>query len=173
MKSSIKNILIIKLKHLGDVLTTTPLIAPLKQAWPGANIDYLVNPGSEDLVRYHPDVGKVFAVPRGGGLKSQARLIGDLRRAGFDLALELSGGDRGAFLARASGARIRVGYAPKGKRGLDRRLLLTHRVTTDPGTRHTVEYHLDALRILGLDPGGHSCRYTGRRGRRKRFPNCS
>ena len=147
------NILIIKLKHLGDVLTTTPLVSAIREAWPRARISYLINPGGEELVRYHPDIDSVLTLPRGESVLGQLAFIRELRKHRFDLVLELSGGDRGAFLARASGASVRVGYRPGGRWPVDRRLLLTHRVTTPVSSKHTVEYHLDALRILGLSPG--------------------
>ncbi|MBF0528529.1 MAG: putative lipopolysaccharide heptosyltransferase III [Deltaproteobacteria bacterium] len=153
MIDSFENVLIIKLKHLGDVLTTTPLIFSIKQAWPAAKVSYLINPGGEDLVRYHPDVSEVFAWPRHEGWISQTELIFRMRRRRFDLVLELSGGDRGAFLAWTTGARVRVGYAPRTRSKIDRRRLFTHLVTTVPETKHTVEYHLDTLRVLGKDPG--------------------
>lgn len=153
MAEIFQNVLIVKLKHLGDVLTTTPLITAIKQAWPSARISYLINPGGEDLVRHHPQVTEVFAWPRNQGWLAQAGLITDLRRRRFDLALELSAGDRGAFLAWAGGAPVRVGYQPRTHGLIDRRRLFTHLVTTVPETKHTVEYHLDTLRTLGLDPG--------------------
>lgn len=153
MTAVYRNILIIKLKHLGDTLTTTPVIGGIKTFWPEARISYLVNPGSEELVRHHPDVAEVLTVPRQGGVARQVALIRALRRRRFDLVLELSGGDRGAFLAWLSGASVRVGYQPRSRGPVDRRLFFTHRVTSRVETKHTVDYHLDALRVLGVEPG--------------------
>ena len=148
-----QSVAVIKLKHLGDVLTTTPLIGAIKKFWPEARITYVVNPGAEDLVRFHPDVDEVLTVPRQAGLLSQSGFVRQLRLCGFDLVLELSEGDRGAFLARMSGARTRVGYRPRRRRRFDRRMAFTHLVKTRSVAKHTVEYHLDSLRILGLEPG--------------------
>ena len=50
-----------------------------------------------------------------------------LRRERFDIAIDLHGGPRAAWLTRASGAPMRIGYALPG-----RRLAYTHRV---PWTR--------------------------------------
>jgi heptosyltransferase-3 len=150
---SFKNIAIIKMRHLGDVLTTTPLIGGIRKAWPEARISYIVSPGCEDLVRYHPDVHEVLAMPRDQGLARQVGFVLGLRRRRFDLALELSWGDRGAFVAWGSGAPVRVGYRPKHRKLLDRRRLFTHLVTTKGSSKHTVEFHLDALRVLGVEPG--------------------
>jgi hypothetical protein len=51
---SIQNILVIQLKHLGDVLLTTPLIDALGAAYPGARISILVNSGMEQMISGHP-----------------------------------------------------------------------------------------------------------------------
>jgi ADP-heptose:LPS heptosyltransferase len=39
-----QKILIISLKHLGDLVTTTAVLPLLKKAWDKAEIHYLVNP---------------------------------------------------------------------------------------------------------------------------------
>ena len=153
MTLAFHRVLIIKLKHLGDVLTTTPVLGGIASLWPEARVSYLVNPGAEDLVRHHPMVDTVFTFPREKGLASRLELILAMRRKKFDLVLELSGGDRGAFLARTTGAGVRVGYAPTKPKFADRRLFLNRLVTTRVDQRHTVEYHLDALRVLNVEPG--------------------
>ncbi|MEW6264665.1 MAG: putative lipopolysaccharide heptosyltransferase III [Thermodesulfobacteriota bacterium] len=153
MTGGFKNVLIIKLKNLGDVLTTTPMLAAVTKAWPAAEVSYLVNRGAEDLVQYHPRVKEVFVFPRQAGLIGRIGLIREIWRRRFDLVLELSGGDRGAFLAWISGAAVRVGYRPSRRKRLDRRFFFTHRVDAAVDAKHTVEYHLDALRVLGLEPG--------------------
>ena len=148
------NVLIIKLKHLGDVLTTTPLVGGIKQAWPEAKVGYLINPGGEDLVRFHPDVARVWTVPREGGLGRQIRFIRSLRGQRFDLVIELSGGDRGAFLTRLTGAPYRVGYRARGyKARFGRERAFTHHIDALTTERHQVDSHLDALRVLGIEPG--------------------
>ncbi|MEW5725420.1 MAG: putative lipopolysaccharide heptosyltransferase III [Thermodesulfobacteriota bacterium] len=152
MSGGFGNVLIIKLKHLGDVLTTTPVITGIKALWPEAKVSYLINPGGEDLVKYHPEVSEVFIFPRNRGFGARVSLVRALRNRRFDLVLELSGGDRGAFLAWTTGASTRVGYDHK-KDFRGRRLTLTHRVTTPAASLHTVEYHLETLRVLGADPG--------------------
>lgn len=148
-----ENILIIKLKHLGDVLTTTPVISGIRRAWPKARISYLINPGGEDLVQYHPDVDDVFTVPRTGGLDPQLALIRTLRSRKFDAVFELSGSDRGAFLSWVSGAPVRVGYRSDKEAFLSRRLAFNYYAPVNTPERHTVESHLDALRALGVEPG--------------------
>ena len=53
------SIVAIKLRHLGDVLITTPVLSALRDAYPQARITMVVNPGTEDMVRGHPDLAEV------------------------------------------------------------------------------------------------------------------
>ena len=100
--------LVIKLGHIGDVLVTTPVFTALKETWPSLNITALVNQDTEAMLQNNPYVDEVIALERNHagrltGLKYQLGLLRRLRSARFDLSLELSGGDRGAFLSFIAG----------------------------------------------------------------------
>ncbi|MCA1905365.1 MAG: putative lipopolysaccharide heptosyltransferase III [Desulfarculus sp.] len=146
--------LVIKLGHIGDVLVSTPVISALKRAYPGLAVTALVNQGTEAMLANNPEVERVLVLRRDlkgwRALVFQLKLLRQLRRGGFDLAIDLSGGDRGAFLALASGARLRAGFAPR-KPSLRARAF--HRLADPKGTQHhVVETLLRTVRSLGIDP---------------------
>ncbi len=147
--------LIIKLGHIGDVLVTTPAVTALKEAWPQLAIDMVVNPGTEAMVRYNPQINQVLVLQREhtsrlASLNWQLGLIRRLHFGRYDLALEMSGGDRGAFLAWASGARLRVGLQPKEPH---LRAKAFHRLAPLWDVdHHLVETFLGQLSLLGLEP---------------------
>lgn len=151
-----RRILVIKLGHIGDVLVTTPVITALKHAFPRAGITALVNQGTEAMLRHNPHLQELLVLrrehaSRREALAHQLHLLRRLRRGRFDLSLELSGGDRGAFLSLAAGAGIRVGFAPK-KPHLRARAF--HLLADQRGTQnHVVETFLRQVRALGLEPG--------------------
>jgi heptosyltransferase-3 len=150
---SYNRVLIINLKQAGDVLVSSPVIAAIHEAWPGAEVSLLVARGAEDMVRGHPGVRRVYTVDRRhGSWRQTISLIRELRRHRFDLAVELSAGDRGAFLAWASGARERVGFARPRQPFWQRRGIFTRLVPRPPVRMHMVEHYLEALRALGADP---------------------
>jgi len=157
MFKGIKRILVIKLKHIGDVLLTTPAIRALKENLPDSEIYVLVPKGTEEVIAGNPDVKGILTLDRDRGLGpwrrlwDGLRLAREIRRLGFDLVLETGKGDREAILGILSGARYRVGYEPKGSGFLGRGYLLTHRVTLDHG-KHIVEANLDLCRTIGLEP---------------------
>ncbi len=53
-------LLVVKLDHLGDVVTATPVFRSLREAFPDARVDVLVGPWAKDLVSANPFVDKVL-----------------------------------------------------------------------------------------------------------------
>nr|HID59264.1 putative lipopolysaccharide heptosyltransferase III [Desulfobacterales bacterium] len=158
MRNSYTNILAIILKHIGDVLVTTPVLTALKGAYPDSRISILVNPGTEEAIAENPVVDEVLVLDRGSGYGvfkkawHQVQFALKVRRKKFDLVLELSAGDRGAILGLISGARERVGFDPKNRGFWGRRYFFTKLVDKDTGTQHMVDYNLALVRALGIEP---------------------
>lgn len=154
----VKRILIIKLRHIGDVLLTVPTIRALKENFPDANISALVNKGTEEMLCDNPLLDEIIVydrnikgLPISQKIKGEINFILGLRKRGFDLAVDLTSGDRPAILSYLSGARYRIGNNPKRKGFLGKRLLYTHLAHVDQKRRHTVEYNLDIVREFGID----------------------
>jgi|UniRef100_A0A7C5AMQ3 heptosyltransferase-3 len=146
-------ILVIKLKQLGDVLVSTPVLQALKKAWPAARVDYLVPRETEDMLAGHPLLDGLHVIDRQEGSWAEAlRLIRRLRQRRFDLVLELSGGDRGAFFAWICGAPERVGFARPRQPFWQRLGLFTRLLPRPPLKMHMVEHNLEAVRALGVRP---------------------
>ncbi len=150
--------LVINLKHIGDVLTSTPVMAGLKRA--GFQTWVLVDRIAMDMVTDSPVVDRVLVLDRtqkGWGLvRHQWRLLRAVRRAGFGVVVDLSEGDRGAFISRVSRAKTRVGLGARRPKWRER--MWTHIVPRHPLDQpapHTVRRNLDALAAIGLpaDPG--------------------
>ena len=140
-----RSILVMKLRYIGDVVLSTPVLSRLREAFPKARITMLVNAGTEEIVQDHPAVDEVMVVPR-TGMKNW-RLLAELRRRRFDVVLDLTDGDRSAILGKLSGAPTRIGYNSEDRwRGK----LYTHIVKADRFAMHTIEYHLTATEALGL-----------------------
>lgn len=150
-----KKILVIKLRHLGDVLLTTPIFSILKKQFPEAQIDAYVNEESRIVLDKHPAIGDVLGFERAkkeqGGLARvcyEKQMLDQIRSKGYDLVINLTEGDRGTIAAWYSKAPLRIGYCPK-KPWM--RFLLTQFVTPSESSIHVVEQNLDALRSLGIE----------------------
>lgn len=147
------NILLIRLRLIGDVVFTTPIPRALKRAYPAARLTYLVEQAAAPVVAGNPHLDDVIVVRRPRGL---ARLAADvalawqLRRAAFDLAIDLHGGPRSSWLARASGAPQRIGYDVPGRSWMYTRVVKRPRTLR---ARHSVVNQWDLLEAIDGWPG--------------------
>ncbi len=158
--STIRRVLVIKLRHHGDVLLTSPLLSVLKNHAPHVEIDALVYQDTQEMLSLHPAIGNIFCVDRAwkklGLLKRlgyEIRLIKALRNRRYDLLIHLTENPRGPWLARLLHPRFSVAREFTRKRGKLWRNSFSHLYRLPARPRHTVEQHLDALRRLGIYPG--------------------
>jgi heptosyltransferase I len=112
-------ILLIKPSALGDVVHTLPVLVKLRARYPKARIDWLITPENADLVRHHPALSRAILFRRKEyarfGLSWSAtagpfELLASLRRARYELVIDLHGQLRSAVCTMASGAPVRIGF---------------------------------------------------------------
>ncbi|HEY0877970.1 MAG TPA: glycosyltransferase family 9 protein, partial [Zeimonas sp.] len=120
-----QRILIVRTSAIGDVVFASPLAAALRRTWPDAYIAWAVEPGIDALVANDPAIDECIVWPkkqwrtllRSGRLVALVREIRRfrtlLRERRFDLALDLHGLAKSAFLAWLSGAPRRIGLGAR------------------------------------------------------------
>jgi len=162
--SQIKRALVVKLRHHGDVLLTSPVFQVLKNHAPHIEVDALVYHDTREMLTEHPAVSEVFTIDRDWkNLNPFAQgshewaLLRALRTRRYDLVLHLTEHPRGAWLTRLLKPKYSVAQRAMGiNEGRDSRWWkssFTHTYPTPRATfRHTVESNLDALRRIGVQP---------------------
>jgi len=158
--STIRRVLVIKLRHHGDVLLTSPVFQVLRNHAPHLEIDALVYAETRDMLAHHPAVRQVHVIDRAWKregtmhqLKQEWRLLSALRANRYDLLVHLCTHPRGATLARLLRPRYSVAQRVF-RRGRWWRGSFTHMYLLPlERPRHEVEVNLDALRRLGVQPG--------------------
>lgn len=157
-KGNIQRILVIKLRHFGDVLLTTPLLSTLKANYPQAKIDVLLYGGTQEMLRENTTVNHAFIVDRGlkhAGLKAQISgektLFNALKAHHYDLILNLSDQWRAAAYCRLLKPGFSIGFHyPKRDTWLWRYCHSTLVDIPHAAERHTVLNNLDILAPLPL-----------------------
>jgi heptosyltransferase I len=153
-------ILLVRLGALGDIVHAIPVAAALRRAFRNARIDWLVSAKHREILDLVPIIDRRLAIndrvaATGGASLIQA--IRELRRAHYDVAIDLQGLVKSAVLARASGARRVIGFSSSYARERLARLFYTD--TYDPGStgvhdssdsRHIIDINLGLLEPLGL-----------------------
>jgi len=158
--AALKRVLVIQLRHHGDVLLASPLFTVLKNRAPSAELDALVYSDTRDMLDLHPAIAQVHVVNRRwkdlgsfARLAQEWRLFAALRERRYDLVVHLSEHPRGAWLARTLGARDAVAPDFPRKPPLWRKSF-SHLAPLPPhAKRHRVEVNLDTLRRIGVQPG--------------------
>lgn len=157
-----RNVLIIKLSSLGDVVMATPVIRAVKNARPDTRLSWLVEEASRDIVEGNPLLDEVLIwrkdewvrLLRKGRLISLAAEIASfirkLRSRRFDAVYDLQGFLKSAVWARVSGAGERVGL--ESREGS--RVLMTRVIPWDRSEKRIGAQYLQFVRGLGIEPGG-------------------
>jgi len=147
-------ILLIRLRLIGDVVFTTPLLRALKRTFPDSKLTYLVEPPAAAVVRGNPQLDAVIVAPQATGIARIAtdlRLARRLRRERYDLVIDLHGGPRSAWLTWLSGAPQRIGYEITGRTWMYTRAVPRPRALR---SRHSVRNQWDLLEAIDGWPSG-------------------
>jgi ADP-heptose:LPS heptosyltransferase len=144
--SQISNILLVRLREIGDVVFTTPAVRALRARFPHAHLSYLVEPAAALVVASNPHINEVIVAPRKNVLADVA-LGWRLRARRFDLVIDFHCGPRASLLTWLSGADVRVGYDVPG-RGWVYTMRSSRPRELRP--RHAVQNQWDLLTLLGL-----------------------
>ncbi len=141
--------LITRLSHIGDCLLTLPLAAELRRQFPRAFIAWASEGPAAKLLRMHPDVDEVVAVPKKWFRNPRQwwSLRRQLKSLRVDVALDPQGLLKSSLLGRLSGAPRRIGF--HGEYGREGSAVLNN-VLLDPQQEHLVDRTLELLQCLEL-----------------------
>lgn len=142
-----RKILLLRLRRIGDIVMTTPAVALLKSRLPDSSLTYLVEEPYRRLVEGLPAVDRVLAVPAKQDRRSFIGLLRQVRRERFDAVLDFHGGPRASWITAFSGAKLKIGFAIKGKS-----FLYNRAVPRQPKDRvwHSVQAHAALVKALGF-----------------------
>ncbi len=114
-QSQPKNILVINLKYLGDLIVSTAALRAIRCSFPESKITVLVKDDYKDVLLGNKSIDEIiaydFRIKKQKGLdrlKSEFSFLKKLRSLNFDAVVSLQAGDRYVLWAFLSGAKIRV-----------------------------------------------------------------
>ena len=148
-----KNILIIKMSSLGDVIHALPFAAALRETFPDSRISWLVHPQFSAFVPEPPIIDEVLYFDKkafgkmgwGDKWKTLRETRALLQGKKFDLVIDLQGLFKSAVMAWLTGCPHRIGYCEmrEGSRLVSRPIVGAH------AHDHVIERYLDVARYLG------------------------
>ena len=146
-------ILVVKLGSIGDIVHTLPAVAALRQAMPQAEISWVVERRSAEILRDNPILDRLIEVDTkalrrglmsGETLRAPRQQLRRLRASAFDLAIDFQGLLKSASIARLSGARRVFGFSRDSLREPASRVLLSKSIPI-PAKTHVIRKNLALL----------------------------
>jgi heptosyltransferase I len=138
--------LLVRLGSLGDVIHALPAASALRDAFPEARIDWLIEPQWRRLLEGNPDLSEIIPLQK----KSAAGLITTLRKlraARYSCTIDFQGLYKSALPAFASGAPRRIGFPSTYAREGFASFFYTDRV--NPRGAHKVDHNLTLAAAAG------------------------
>ncbi len=154
MPADLKSILIIRIDHLGDVLSSTVIPKVIKENFSGCRVTFLTSSWAAPLLENNPFVDEVLVFDAPWFYKKRYRkspqslsfwkLIRAIRSRKIEMGLGLRGDLRENLIMALGGLRERVGFGEAGGG-----FLLTREVPYRM-LSHESEHRVDLLKTLGI-----------------------
>ena len=109
-------ILLIQLRQIGDVLMTTPAIRVLRETYPQAEIIFLTERPSNQLLQLNPYLNKVWIYEKSQNIIEIGKFLQKIRKYRFDCVVDFFGNPRSAWITKISGAKRRIGFSFRGRK---------------------------------------------------------
>ena len=146
---SVRSVLVVRLRSIGDTVLATPSLFALKRFLPNARVDILLEDWVAPVLEGFEYIDNIITLKR-GSTTGRAAVARQLRAARYDVAYNLHGGTTSTLLTRASGATHRVGYSTYQYGRLHNHLSPSSSVLWNREKTHSVEQQLALLGWTGV-----------------------
>lgn len=150
-----ERILIIRPSALGDVCRSVCVLAAVKEQYPEAKIDWMVQDSFVEAIKHHPALNEVIPFHRKkfgeqckkGHIGELFKWIRKLKATNYDMVIDAQGLARSGFFTWATKAPMRIGYRDAQENAW---IFLNKRVQA-PRSLHTVDRMLKLAEHTGAD----------------------
>lgn len=146
---TVKRVLVVRLRSIGDTVLSTPSLFALKRFLPQGSVDILLEDWVAPVLDGFPYVDNVITLER-KNTSARARVARQLRASRYDVVYNLHGGTTATLLTRATGARHRVGYDTYQYARLHNHLSPSSSLLWGRDKTHSVEQQLALLGWTGV-----------------------
>ncbi len=151
----LKNVLIVKLSAMGDVIHALPVSYAIKETFPEAKLTWVVEPPSLELLKMNPCVDRIILFKKKdfrtlkGFMKEFFPFKHELQEQSYDAVLDLQGLFKSAAIAFFAKSNIKLGIC--NMREMSDKV--SKPVVGANAEGHIVERYLDTARAIGCVAG--------------------
>lgn len=142
--------LILRMGALGDIVHTLPAVCALRDSYPRAGIDWLVDEKWAPILDGNPCIDRVITMNRGSWWNVK-KCVSQLRSSGYDIAIDFQSLYRSAIFGWMSGAPKRFGFDAQYSRESGAAFFYTNAI--HPHGLHKIEHNLELARAAGGHTG--------------------
>jgi lipopolysaccharide heptosyltransferase II len=154
--NEIKKILIIRFSSIGDILLASPLIRVLRNAFPEANIDFIIKSEYADLVKFDPNLSSIIEL-RSNDKNELKELKNTLYKTQYDVVIDIHNSLRSRYLRWLCGARyVRV----VNKRIIRRFFLVKFKWNFYTGSIQVADRYIETMEKFGISNDGKGLEIT-------------
>ena len=157
-KIETKRFLVVKFGSLGDIVHCLPSVAQLRNTFPDASIDWLIERKNKVVVELSGLNVRIVPIdtyqwrnsPGIGSAKEIAEFVWTLSTDGYDCTIDFQGLLKSAFFAYLSAAPVRIGWERDFLKESVSRFFYTDVVK--PKRIHIIDQQMELLKPLGIEP---------------------
>lgn len=145
----VKNLLLVKLRGIGDAVLLTPSIKAVKEGFPDSSVTVITSPAGALILKGNPYIDEILVYDRDkpGNLIDQLKFLNGIRKKEIYLAINFHASFRSALFVYLSGAKFRIIHNHSGKNyfsNID--------ITAKKEQKSIIERDFDCLRTAGISP---------------------
>lgn len=143
-RGPLDRILIVRMSALGDIVHALPVLAALREAYPSAEIDWLVDRPYAGVLELVEGLSRRII-----GRPGLMQAVRSMRDRAYDVAVDLQGLLKSAAMSRLSGAARVVGFETAALRERGAAWFYTEAAPV-PNGAHIIQKNLSVLPLLGV-----------------------
>jgi heptosyltransferase-1 len=146
-----RRVLIVLLGAIGDVVRALPLLGRIRMAWPDAHIAWAVEPKSRAILEHHRWLDEIIVYDRAHAPWTFPPFLSRIRKARFDLVIDLQRHLKSGVTSLVSGAAERFGFAAPNTKEFNY-LFSNHWIAPQPNMRLKLQQYQAFGDALGVAP---------------------
>jgi len=150
-----KNILLVNVNWLGDVLFSTPAIRAIRKAFTSSSISCMIVPRVKEILEDNPNIDELIIYDEEGMHKSllaKVKFIAQLKKKKFDLVILFHRSFTRTLICYLAGIPTRVGYST-----FKRAFLLTQKIKPQIRSMHRIDYLSNIVNAIGIETDNSFC----------------